>query len=886
MRSARGRWVVWGLAAALLHGGPLRAQQEGPTPPRPAPRQEEGVTETAPLSPPRLLRFEEAAYPPEAWRRGVEGAVLLELRIEPDGSVSTVEVVRGLGHGLDEAAVEAARRFRFEPARRGERPIAAVIRFRYVFERRRAAPPPATLDLQVLAADTDAPLPEVHVELHPMNGPGAAHGGRTDSEGRLRLEDLAAGAYEVRLRAEGFEALSVHERLGGGERVQVRYRLTPLSPEGHVEGPGNEEAPLFEAVAEVEPPPRELLRRTVEREQLEAMPGTRGDALRTVELLPGVVRPPVGAGLVIVRGASPQDSEVRLDGLRVPLLYHFGGLTSFFPGSLLERIDFFPGNFSARYGAKRGGIVEVVVRDPTEEGLHGRADLNLLDSAALLEARLGDGTSAFLAARRSYVDFFFEQVVPEDLLDVVAAPVYWDYQAALVHRPSRRDRIRLLAFGSSDRFRFVLRQPLETDPAVRGDLDLRTEFHYLHLRWDRKLPGGGRGRSVVRFGRSTGRFALGRDLYFEGGNYSLEGRTDWSLPLSEAVSWHFGLVWRLLPFSFRFRGPGPRQFEGNASNQDPLGSMRLLQQESSRTLFRLGLYTESELRPARSVRLVLGLRLDHFGDVGREVFDPRAQLFWKVSKATRLRAGLGLYSQPPSVAFTMPGLGNPALRPLRSLHVGLGLDQNLDTWAQGLSLTADLFYKPLWNDVSETERGEPPFFTNAGIGRIYGMEIGVRYRPQDERWVGQLAYTLSRSERRDRPEAPWRLFDFDQTHVLSAVLEWRPGRGWRLGGAFRYVTGNPYTPIVGAIYDGRSDLYLPLYGDANSARNPAFHRLDLRVEKTWRLGRRARLTLYLDVQNAYNAVNPEGVLYSYDYRASTPVRGLPILPSLGIRGEL
>ncbi len=544
-----------------------------------------------------------------------------------------------------------------------------------------------------------------------------------------------------------------------------------------------------------------------------------------------------------------------------------------------------PGNFSARYGTRRGGIVEVVVREPRGGGLHGRADLNLLDSSAVVEGDFGGGVRGLLAARRSYIDFFFQKAVPADLLDVVAAPVYYDYQALLQWRPDRRDRLRLLAFGSSDRFRFILRQPLQTDPAVRGNLDLRTEFHYVHLRWDRKLAHGGRGMAVVRLGRSTGRFGLGPNLYFEGGNDSFEGRTDWSLPLSGAVLWHLGAAVRLLPFDFRFRGPPPRQFEGNASNQDPLGSMQLVEGAQRRTLLRWGLYTESELRPLRAVRWVLGLRLDHFGGIDRQVFDPRTQLFWKVAPWITLRAGAGFYSQPPFVAYTLPALGNPALRPLRSFHLGLGADLRLGRLAEGLSATVDLFYKPLWNDVSETEHGEPPFFTSQGVGRIYGAEVGVRYRPRSRRWLGQLAYTLSRSERRDRPGAPWRLFDFDQTHVLSAVLQWRPGRGWLLGAAFRYVTGNPYTPVVGSVYDGGNDLYLPIYGAPGSARNPPFHRLDLRVEKGWKLGS-GRISLYLDVQNVYDATNPEGVLYSYDYRQSTPVRGLPILPTLGLRGEL
>ncbi len=879
MRGLLGVLLALALPATVLHAQPAPGDAADELP---SPQQE-----TAPpaLRPPKLVHFEQAPYPPEAWRAGVQGEVLLELRIEPDGRVSEARVVEPAGHGFDEAARRAALRFRFEPARRAGEPIASVIRFRYVFERRAALAPPATLAGEVRSAEGEVPIEGATLELVAAEGEGGRHEARTNALGRFELPGLPPGRYEVTVRAEGYAPLRLQESLDPAERVTVRYRLTPAAAEEVSEAEAAA-GPVFEAVAEVEPPPRELLRRTVEREQLEAMPGTRGDALRTVELLPGVGRPPAGAGLVIVRGASPQDSEVRLDGLRVPLLYHFGGLTSFFPGSLLERIDFYPGNFSARYGTRRGGIVEVVVREPREGGLHGRADLNLVDSSAVVEGDFGGGLRGFLAARRSYVDFFFEEVVPADLLDVVAAPVYYDYQGMLQWRPGRRDRLRLLAFGSADRFRFILRQPLETDPALRGNLDLRTEFHYVHARWDRKLRRGGRGMAVVRFGRSTGRFALGQDIYFEGGNYSLEGRTDWSVPLSGAVTWHLGAVVRLLPFDFRFRGPGPRQFEGNASNQDPLGSMQLLAAERQRTLLRFGLYTESELRPVRALRLVLGLRLDHFGDIGRQVFDPRAQLFWKLSERVTLRAGAGLYSQPPSVAFTLPGLGNPELRPLRSVHLGLGADLDLSGLAEGLRATADLFYKPLWNEVSETERGEPPFFTSEGVGRIYGGEIGVRYRPRSKRWVGQLAYTLSRSERRDGPDRPWRLFDFDQSHVLSAVLEWRPGKGWRLGGAFRYVTGNPYTPIVGSVYDGGSDLYLPLYGAPNSARNPAFHRLDLRVEKGWKLGASGRISLYLDVQNAYNATNPEGVLYGYDYRQSTPVRGLPILPTLGVRGEL
>ncbi len=75
---------------------------------------------------------------------------------------------------------------------------------------------------------------------------------------------------------------------------------------------------------------------------------------------------PVSAGLLIVRGSAPQDTQVFVDGTAIPLVYHFGGLSSVVPTEMLDRIDFlYPGNFSAQYGRATGGIIDVGVRDPS-----------------------------------------------------------------------------------------------------------------------------------------------------------------------------------------------------------------------------------------------------------------------------------------------------------------------------------------------------------------------------------------------------------------------------------------------------------------------------------------------------------------------------------------
>jgi hypothetical protein len=129
------------------------------------------------------------------------------------------------------------------------------------------------------------------------------------------------------------------------------------------------------------------------------------------------------------------------------------------------------------------------------------------------------------------------------------------------------------------------------------------------------------------------------------------------------------------------------------------------------------------------------------------------------------------------------------------------------------------------------------------------------------------------------------MFDYDQTHILTALGSMKIGRGWQIGARFRYITGRPYTPYAGGVLDHDAGVYAPLEGAANSARLPARHQLDLRIDKGWQFAS-WKLSAYLDVQNVYNRENSEDIGYNYDFSENKPVPGLPILPILGLRGEL
>jgi len=171
-----------------------------------------------------------------------------------------------------------------------------------------------------------------------------------------------------------------------------------------------------------------------------------------------------------------------------------------------------------------------------------------------------------------------------------------------------------------------------------------------------------------------------------------------------------------------------------------------------------------------------------------------------------------------------------------------------------------------------------------GEGRSYGAQVIVRRDCGRKGPCGLLSYTLSRSLRRAPAEAEWRLLDYDQTHVLTAMLAHR-WRRWFAGARLRYTTGMPRTPVVGAYYDSSAGAYRPILGLENSVRLPAFVELDLRAERTWE-GDSLQFTVSLEITNASNHANTEEIVYSGNYSRHAYIVGLPLLAVVGFRLEI
>jgi outer membrane receptor for ferrienterochelin and colicin len=804
----------------------------------------------------------------------------MKLLIGTDGFVEEAELVGDpVGNGFDELALSAARRSLFEPATRDGVPMRARVMFRYDFvlpqaaaEPEPEAPTTGQLELRVLKAEGDAAVDKAIVLVSRKDDPSFARRVETDAEGRAILTELPAGVYQVRVDREGLATEEHEEEIAVSQATEVTYRMRTLETDEW----------SFGAVARVKAPPREVTRRTIEREVLTRVAGTRGDALRTIELLPGVSRPPFGAGIVLIRGSAPGDSQVFLEGVPVNLLYHFGGLTSFINSRVLERIDFYPGNFSVRYGRQIGGIIDVGIRDPASDGYHGVLDVNVpLDSSLLLEGPLGDKASFLVGGRRSYFGEVLTTVIPPEAgLASFPAPVYYDYQSFVTWRPTDRDKLRFGIYGSSDRLEVLFANAPDADPSIRA-IEVGVQFHRQQIGWTHQYSPRLDHNVQVSFGRIDQNFNAGPSINFDLSVNNVYARAEWRYRISDRVQLTTGTDTFVDAFEVKYTGPAPEQQEGNAGG----GSLSAREPTSirdKRSRTQPSIYTELSLKPIDALQLIPGLRVDYFEEIEAFAFDPRLAAIYSLTDAWRIKGGVGVFSQAPEPQETSPTfIGNPNLQPIRSVHYSAGVEHDL---AEDFSLGTEGFYKQVYQRVVTPDRSEDSRpFVNDGIGRIYGLEVSGR-KNASGRWFGFLSYTLMRSERNDRNEG-WRLFDFDQTHILTVAATYRLGRGWELGGTFRVVTGNPQTPVAGGIYDADTGLYTPVPGRINATRAGTFNRLDVRLEKTW-IFDSWRMAAYLDVQNAYNAQNPEGTNYSFNLRQSEVLRGLPIIPIIGVRGEL
>ena len=617
-------------------------------------------------------------------------------------------------------------------------------------------------------------------------------------DGRVRLIVLS----------QGFERLDYVVELVAGEQLDIEYYQQRLASNP------------FRTVVDTRRDEPEVTRRTITADEINALPGTQGDALKSIQNFPGVARAPLGAGLLVVRGSAPSDSKVYLGYHEIPQLFHFGALTSVFNSDILAQIDFIPGNFDSRFGDAIGGIINVQPRKGRRTW-HGYVDSDIFDTGVLLEGPVGKGSFA-LSGRRSYIDAILPAVIPDDAgIDFELAPRYYDYQGLFDYpvgggelsirvfglgRPPRADRPRCQRGGGRPGGHLRHGDPLSPGghrlQEAAGALDLPDhallsprQGHGLglgHLRvraGHRYLLGSGRDRASAltpfcdpRRHRDPGRpvshrrprprrAGAGRGHHGGADRWRAKGR----LPLHRAVH------------------------DGHDRGDRPLHALPGSAPELQRTVVQ-----EDGLRPRACASR------------GR----------WATT-TRRSRVGWACSRQIPDPPEFNPVWGNPNVALEKGVHTSLGVAQVIEQW--DVTAEATLFHKYLYDlayfseylVLEEDGAIGPERFWSTGKAHIGGVEVLLR-KDLTRNFFGWVSYTFSRAFYKYTDELDYVPFDFDQPHILTVLGVYKLPRNWQIGARFRLVSGNPTDPLQNGILDAAAGSHIPLVGEDNSDRAPAF----------------------------------------------------------------
>lgn len=696
----------------------------------------------------------------------------------------------------------------------------------------------------------------------------------TDARGRFVLEDVPVGQpFTWVVNVAGYRKFEKEDQISDGNLKRVFY----IERDSYF---------VYETTIYDQAEKRDDRTRSTKAKELVQMPGSFGDPIKAIQNLPGVNRPQGISSQVAIEGAAPGDTRYLLNGHEIPLIFHFGGFTSVLFPEVLDSVEFLAAGYGPEYSRALGGQIGGTIRSPRRDRTYGLAFVDLFQAGALLEGNLGTNGGFFLGVRQSYIGQVLKAAANasgrESDFNLTLAPSYADQIAVFEHSPTPRHFLRLTALRSSDTLQFLLDAPVGRPASGRGTFFNERTFYRLMPEFNYRFSDDLKWRSSSALGDDYIRLDIYNDyLDIKQTVLTTRGELEWKV--SESYSTYFGFDHRYTWADVGFRFP-------NASFGDASSTSASLQASESLKASEIGLYWRNRWSPSDTAWTFLpNLRLDYFKVTREVILEPRLAARYALSPGLTLRGAVGLYAQPPQAQQLSATFGNQNLLAPRAWHYTAGFEKDFRGGRNsGLVWICDFWYRDFDRLIAAskdyvTRNGElvPERYNNRESGRAFGLSTSLRFtgRPLS----GQLSYTLSQS-RRTRPEEGEFRFQFDQTHILNAIVAKELTENWTISSRLRYTTGNAFTPIRGAVFDSDDDVFRPIQGGLNSDRYSGFLSWDIRLDKKWVFDTWI-MSFYIDIQNVLNRKNTETLNYSFDYSQSEQVSFIPILPTVGLKGE-
>jgi outer membrane cobalamin receptor len=638
---------------------------------------------------------------------------------------------------------------------------------------------------------------------------------------------------------------------------------------------------------------------TLNSKEIKSVPALFGEAdvLKILQFKPGIAPGSEGTTGLFVRGGNSDQNLIVLDEAVVYNANHLFGFFSTFNPDAVKDLKVYKGGFPAQYGGRLSSVIDVRMKEGNNQKFTGSGGLGLIASRLTLEGPIKKNKASYIiSARRTYADILTRLInkANENKPNYRPIPNYYfyDLNTKINFTLSEKDHLYLSGYFGRDVFKFqnetfnFLFDWGNTTGTARWNhqfgskLFANTTFTYSDYRSNIQniLQG-----FSFNLGSNVKDANTKVDFYYQPSNQH-------TIRFGANITYHEFIVGRLKAGS----SDGKINFQAGQTYHG----------------LEYGAYIGDEWAVDSKLKLNYGTRLSGFsnGSAFYAGIEPRVSANYAFNNQLSLKASYARMNQYVHL-LASSGLSLPTdiwypssagIKPEKSDQVAIGT-----SWLvhDNILITWEAWYKWLKNSVDFKDGAQ--LFANDNLENELTIGRGYAYSPieleiekKEGKLTGWIGYTLSWAKRGHFPDinggadfSP----RFDTRHNFNIVAIYNFNPHWQVTATFVYTSGYVTWLPSGrfSLTDapgGNIDLVVPIYGDRNTFRLPAYIRSDLGVVYRWK-GRYFDNDLTLSVYNATDRRNPfflyldvaqkqQGAIFLPTSIVAKQVSLFPVLPSI------
>lgn len=727
---------------------------------------------------------------------------------------------------------------------------------------------------------------------------GTTYGATSDVNGYYSISKIPPGNYTLTITSIGFDTIAIPISVKANEIFSKKLYLEKSSI--------NLSTVEISAETEAKKTDSKVSINTITPKEINKIPSVGGepDIAQYLQVLPGVIFTGDQGGQLYIRGGSPIQNKVLMDGMIIYNPFHSIGLFSVFDMDIIRHADIYTGGFSAQYGGRVSSIMDFTTRDGNKKRYSGKASISpfvgrLLFEGPVFKAKTeGGGSSSFIvSAKTSYLPATSK--ILYSYIDKEGLPfAFNDLYGKMSLNSVNGSKLNLFGFHFDDNVKyktvsnfkwvsngfgsnFVL-VPSASPILIQGN------FAYSQYKVDLTSESDNHLRSS-----EIGGFNMGIDLtYF----------------LNRKNSFSYGMEVVGFTTNFNFF---------NSVNRE------ISQQENTTELD--GFLRYKFVSKNEKIVLEPSFRAQYYASLSEFSPEPRINGKYNIADFVRFKFAGGYYSQnlisatsdrdivnlfygflagPDNLQnqFTDRNgdVKNVKSRLQKGNHLIIGFEfdflkhfeLNVEAYQKNFTQLTNLNRNKLYEDNADPDNVNKPDYLKKDFivetGKAQGVDFTLKY--EYKRFYFWAVYSLTYVDRWDGATTYNPVFD--RRHNINLVSSYTFGKNlnWEINARWNFGSGFPFTP-TGGFYeklnfsDGINVNYTTakgelgiLYGDLNSKRLPAYHRFDIGIKHRFELNEHSTMEVSAGATNIYNREN----VFYFDRIVYKRVNQLPILPSLSV----